>query len=99
MGGKRRDFASTDGVMISPDAQIGADTVILGGTIIKDHSDRRDAIGPNSLIQKSMVGDRVNQTQWYQSMIHFDVGYRAVYPYRPNSEIKSFVQCRKRFWG
>jgi bifunctional UDP-N-acetylglucosamine pyrophosphorylase/glucosamine-1-phosphate N-acetyltransferase len=88
-------FASTDGVMISPDAQIGADTVILGGTIIKDHVVIGEdcVIGPNSLIQKSTVGDRVklNAVQCYQSRIHSDVDIGPFVHIRPNSEIKSFV--------
>ena len=88
-------FASTDGVMISPDAKIGADTTILPGTILKDHVVIGEdcVIGPNTLIQKSEIGDRVklNSVQCYQSKIHSDADIGPFVHIRPNSEIKSFV--------
>ena len=69
--------------------------MILGGTIIKDHVVIGEdcVIGPNSLIQKSTVGDRVklNAVQCYQSRIHSDVDIGPFVHIRPNSEIKSFV--------
>lgn len=62
-----------DGVIISPDAQIGADTQILPGTIIKGNSiiGAECEIGPNSLIENSVVHDGVelNSTQVYSSEI------------------------------
>lgn len=89
------EFVSTDGVCICADAVIGADTKILGGTIIKEGvvigSDC--VIGPNTLISDSSIGDRVvlNSTQCYQSKIHSDVEIGPFVHIRPNSEIKSFV--------
>ena len=88
-------FASTDGVIIAPDAQIGTDTVILGGTILKEGVTIGEdcVIGPNTLIQRSEIGDRVklNAVQCYQSKIHSDVDIGPFVHIRPNSEIRSFV--------
>ncbi len=62
-----------DGVMISPDAEIGADTQILPGTIIKGRTviGSECEIGPDSLIENSVIGDGVelNSTQVYSSEI------------------------------
>ena len=88
-------FASTDGVMIAPDAKIGADTVILGGTILKEGVVIGEdcVIGPNTLVQRSEIGDRVklNAVQCYQSKVHSDVDIGPFVHIRPNSEIRSFV--------
>lgn len=88
-------FASTDGVIIAPDAKIGADTVILGGTILKEQVVIGEdcVIGPNTVIQKSEIGDRVklNSVQCYQSKIHTDVDIGPFVHIRPNSEVKSFA--------
>ncbi|MCQ2471348.1 MAG: bifunctional UDP-N-acetylglucosamine diphosphorylase/glucosamine-1-phosphate N-acetyltransferase GlmU [Clostridia bacterium] len=62
-----------DGVIISPDAEIGADTQILPGTIIKGNCTigKECEIGPNSLIENSVVHDGVelNSTQVYSSEV------------------------------
>lgn len=62
-----------DGVMISPDAEIGPDTQILPGTIIKGRCviGCECEIGPDSLIENSVVHDGVelNSTQVYSSEI------------------------------
>lgn len=48
-----------DGIMISPDAAIGADTEILPGTIIKGKTviGSNCVIGANSYIESSIIGD------------------------------------------
>jgi bifunctional UDP-N-acetylglucosamine pyrophosphorylase/glucosamine-1-phosphate N-acetyltransferase len=88
-------FASTDGVLISPDAKIGCDTMILGGTVIKEEVVIGEdcVIGPNTLIQKSTIGDRVklNSVQCYQSKVHSDTDIGPFVHIRPNSEIHSHV--------
>ncbi len=62
-----------DGVVIGPDAQIGADTEILPGTIIKGRTviGSGCSIGPNSLIDSSVVEDGVelNNVQLYSSTV------------------------------
>lgn len=62
-----------DGVIIDPDAKIGCDTQILPGTIIKGASKIGSGcnIGPNSLIENSVVEDGVelNSTQVYSSTV------------------------------
>lgn len=62
-----------DGVMISPDVRIGAETEILPGTIIKGNTviGENCVIGPNSFIENSIIGDNVtlNNTQCYSSTI------------------------------
>ena len=62
-----------DGVMISPNVKIGAETEILPGTIIKGDTviGENCVIGPNSLIENSVIGDNVtlNNTQCYSSTV------------------------------
>ncbi len=62
-----------DGVIIDPDSEIGADTVILPGTIIKNASviGSGCTIGPNSFIDAGIVEDDVelNNTQVYSSKV------------------------------
>ena len=62
-----------DGVMISPNVKIGAETEILPGTIIKGNTVIGEGciIGPNSFIENSVIGDNVtlNNTQCYLSTI------------------------------
>lgn len=62
-----------DGVMISPDAEIGADTEILPGTIINGRCviGTECSIGPNSLIENSLISDGVelNNTQVFSSEV------------------------------
>ncbi|MDF2632748.1 MAG: UDP-N-acetylglucosamine pyrophosphorylase/glucosamine-phosphate N-acetyltransferase [Caproiciproducens sp.] len=90
------EFASTDGVLISPDVEIGSETVILPSTILKGntHIGQRCVIGPGSVVEDTIVGDDVvlNATQAYQSSIHSDVKIGPFVHIRPNSEIKSKVK-------
>lgn len=62
-----------DGVIIGPEAKIGADTVILPGTVIKGNTviGGDCTIGPNSWIEDSEIGDGVelNNTQCFSSRI------------------------------
>ncbi len=64
---------SSDGVLIAPDAQVGAGTVLYPGTILKERVKigANCVIGPNSLIENSTVGDDtvVNASQIYSSQV------------------------------
>ncbi len=89
------EFISTDGVSISPDAQIGADTVIYPGTILKEGVVIGEdcQIGPNTMIQNSVIGNHVklNSVQCFQSKVD---DYADIGPFvhiRPNSEIHHHV--------
>ena len=90
------EFVSTDGVVISTDVTIGADTKILPGTILQGKTTigAGCTIGPNSLISDSAVGDGtiLNAVQCYQSVIHENVKIGPFTHIRPNSEIKSGVK-------
>ena len=55
-------FTSLDGVLISPKAKIGADTMIHSGTQLKGDVTIGEGcqIGPNTIIENSTVGDSTN---------------------------------------
>jgi len=55
-------FTSLDGVLISPQAKIGADTVIHSGTQLKGKVSIGECcqIGPNTVIENSTIGDNTN---------------------------------------
>lgn len=85
-----------DGVIISPDAQIKADTEILPGTIIRGRSviGSECEIGPNSLIEDSIVGDNVslNSVQCYSSEIKNGAHMGPFVRVRPGSVIGEGVK-------
>lgn len=90
------EFVSADGVVISPDVTIGADTKILPGTILcgQTRIGAGCTIGPNSLISDSDVSDNtiLNAVQCYQSVIHENVKIGPFTHIRPDSEIKAGVK-------
>lgn len=90
------EFVSTDGVLISAEAEIGAGTCILPGTIIKGKTTvgADCVLGPNTLLENMTVEDRVtlNAVQAYESIIHSDVKIGPFTHIRPNSEIHSKVK-------
>ena len=67
------EFPCTDGIIIGCDVEIGQDTVILPGTIIrgKCRIGSNCEIGPNTLLEDTVVGDGVtlNTVQSYQSVV------------------------------
>lgn len=83
------------GVIVSPDAEIGADTVLLPGTIIKGKVKigKGCTIGPNSLICDCNFGDNVvfNASQAYQSVIDSGVTVGPFAHIRPNSHLRDKV--------
>lgn len=62
-----------DGIIIGPDVEIGTDTVILPGTILRGRVQIGCGctIGPNSLVENSEIGNNVvlNSVQCYQSKV------------------------------
>ncbi len=90
------EFVSTDGVLIMPEVEIGQDTVILPGTILKGKTKIGNGcqIGPNSLLENSVVGDETifNASQCYESIIHDHVKIGPFCHIRPNSEIMDNVK-------
>lgn len=93
-----------DGVIIGPDAQIGADTEILPGTIIKGKTviGSGCSIGPNSLIESSTVDDNVtlNNVQLYSSVVKSGSNIGPFVRIRPdcvvgeNVRIGNFVELK-----
>ncbi len=85
-----------DGVIISPDAEIKADTEILPGTIIKGHTRIGSgcSIGPNSLIDDSIIGDSVelNNVQCYSAEIKNGAHMGPFVRVRPGSVIGEGVK-------
>ena len=67
------EFPCTDGVIIGKDVEIGRDTVILPGTIIRGRCNIGCGceIGPNTLLENVNVGDgvKLNSVQAYSSTI------------------------------
>lgn len=85
-----------DGVIISPDAQIAADTEILPGTIIKGSTKIGSgcSIGPNSLIENSIIGDNVtlNNVQCYSAEIGSNTTMGPFVRVRPGTVIGKGVK-------
>ena len=85
------EFVSTDGVLIAPDVQIGADTRILAGCmLLGDTVIGEDCvIGPMSRIEDSTIGDGciINASQIYQSQVGKGVKMGPYVHIRPNTVI------------
>lgn len=86
----------SDGVIISPDAQIGIDTEILPGTIIKGKTKIGSGciVGPNSLIEDSVIGDNVtlNNVQCYSAEIGSNTNMGPFVRVRPGTVIGNGVK-------
>ena len=87
---------SDDGVMISPDAKIGAGTEIFPGTIIKSGVEigKNCKIGPDTLIENSKIGDdcTVNASQVYSSRVKDGVKIGPFSHIRPNCVVENGVK-------
>lgn len=85
----------SDGVVIEKGIQIGTDTCILPGTIIKGNTviGKNCIIGPNSVIEDSVIGDNVklNQTQCEQCIVKSGANIGPFVHIRPNSVIGDSV--------
>lgn len=85
-----------DGVLIGPDAEIGRDTTILPGTILrgKVRIGNDCVIGPNTLIENSVIGNRtvLNNTQCYESVVAEGAQIGPFVRIRPGSHIGAEVR-------
>ncbi|MGI6248098.1 MAG: bifunctional UDP-N-acetylglucosamine diphosphorylase/glucosamine-1-phosphate N-acetyltransferase GlmU [Acutalibacteraceae bacterium] len=81
------------GIIIGPDVEIGADTLIMPGTIIRGRVKIGIActIGPNSFIEDSTIGDRVtlNNVQCFSSVVEDDAQLGPFVRLRPGSRIEA----------
>ena len=81
----------TDGIIIGPDVEIGTDTIILPGTILRGHVKIGCGctIGPNTLVEDSEIGDNVhlNSVQCYQSKVSDDAEIGPFVRIRPGTVI------------
>ncbi len=91
------DIPFTDGVIITPDCEIGTDTQILPGTIIRNGCviGKGCIIGPNSLIDDCRIGDGclINRVQAENSIIEDGADLGPFMHVRPNSHIGKNVHC------
>ena len=89
------DIPSFESILIGPDVEIGMDTTILPGTILrgKVKIGRNCQIGPNTLIVDSVIGDDVtlNMVQCYQSTVKRGANIGPFVHIRPNSVIGEYV--------
>ncbi len=87
----------TDGVIVDPDAEIGADTVILPGTIIKEGCviGENCVVGPNTVLYKTKVGSGVtlNQVQAEEAEVADDANLGPFVHLRPNARVGAHVHC------
>ena len=87
----------TDGVIISPDAEIGNDTVIMPGTIIKEGCKIGSdcVIGPNTVLYETTVGDHsvLDNVHAEHAVVHDNAQLGPFVHLRPDSEIGDFVHC------
>ena len=85
------DIPFSDGVIIEPGVEIGADTQILPNTMIRGNTKigRGCIIGPNSIINDSVIEDNVklNNVQCYQSKVLSGADIGPFVHIRPNSVV------------
>lgn len=85
------DIPFSDGVIIEPGVEIGADTQILPNTIIQGNTKigKGCRIGPNSIISNSIIEDgaKLNNVQCYQSRVLSGADIGPFVHIRPNSVI------------
>lgn len=90
------EFISTDGVVISPFAIIGAGTVIHPNTQIRSGVTIGEGcvIGPGSVVERSMIGSRcvINATQIYDSTLEDEVKIGPFCHVRPGSYLHRGVK-------
>lgn len=87
----------TDGVIIDPKTKIGADTLILPGTIIKEGCEIGTdcVIGPNSVLYKTTVGNGAKLEQVFaeDAVVKNDASLGPFVHLRPASVIGESVHC------
>ncbi len=91
------DIPFTDGVIITPDCKIDADTQILPGTIIKNGCiiGKDCVIGPHALLDDCRIGNGcvLNRVQAENSVIEDGADLGPFMHVRPNSHIGKNVHC------
>lgn len=89
------EIPCTDGIMIGPNVEVGADTQILPGTILRGNTriGSNSIIGPNCLLVDTTVGNNalLNSVQSYASEIGDSVNLGPFVHIRPNSKIGNGV--------
>ena len=103
------EFTCLDGVIIEREVEIGKDTEILPGTILRGKTKigARCKIGPNVVIENSTVGDEtiVNTAQIYDSEVAEGVNVGPFVHIRPdchigkNAKIGDFVEVKNSSVG
>ncbi len=90
------NFVCTDGIIIGNKVEIGAETTILPGTILRGNTKigSKCTIGPNCIIENCTVGDSVtlNSVQAYDSVIEDAVKAGPFVHIRPNTHLKNGVK-------
>lgn len=90
------EFPCTDGIIIGADVIIGQDTVILPNTVIRGKTviGVSCEIGPNSLIENTIVGNgvRLNNVQTFDSVVEEGATIGPFAQLRPNSHIGKRVK-------
>lgn len=90
------NFVCTDGIIIGNKVEIGAETTILPGTILRGNTKigAKCTIGPNCLIENCTIGDNVilNEVQAYDTVIDDAVKAGPYVHLRPNTHLKSGVK-------
>ena len=89
------DIPCFDSVMIEPGIEIGLDTVILPGTILRGNVKigKNCKIGPNTVIEDSEIGDNVvlDEVKCYKSIVKNNCNIGPYVHIRPNSVIGESV--------
>lgn len=90
------EFVSTDGVVLSPDCSVGADTVIYPGTIFKGKVSvgSHCQIGPNTMLINCSIGDRTvaDNAKIDSSTVGKGVRLGPFMQIRPGSKIADFAK-------
>ena len=90
------DIPLTDGIIIGKDVKVGADTVILPGTILKGKTviGKNCEIGPNSIIENCEIGNEValNNVHAFDSVIDDDVKAGPYVHLRPGTKLHSKIR-------
>lgn len=85
------DIPCIDSIMIEPGVEIGIDTLVLPGTILrgKVKIGKNCRIGPNVVIENSEIGDNVilDETECYESIVKNGCNIGPYVHIRPNSVV------------
>jgi len=89
-------FVCTDGVIIGNKVEIGAETTILPGTILRGKTKigNHCTIGPNCILENCTIGDHVtlNSIQAYDAVVEDAVKAGPFVHLRPGTHLKNGVK-------